>query len=142
MVAMHDRGEGPLVAVLGTGIMGSAMARRLIGANLRTTVWDRSPSATSPLLEAGARVARSPDVAVRDAAIVITMLPTADVVDVLQPLDKLTQEEMRTTVVKNLEMAHSIKDGVHRFLEHSYTSHIHTLVLKNSCGDVETFVPS
>lgn len=81
MVEMHDRGEGPLVAVLGTGIMGSAMARRLIVANLRTTVWDSSPSATSPLREAGAQVARSPDMAVQEAAIVITMLPTADVVN-------------------------------------------------------------
>ena len=34
-----------------------------------------------PLSEAGARVAHSPDEAVRDASIVITMLPTADVVN-------------------------------------------------------------
>lgn len=81
MIEMHDSGEGPLVAVLGTGIMGSAMVRRLIVANLRTTVWDRSPSATSPLLEVGAQVARSPDMAVHGAAIVITMLPTAEVVN-------------------------------------------------------------
>jgi 3-hydroxyisobutyrate dehydrogenase len=81
MVEMDDRGEGPLVAVLGTGIMGSAMARRLIVANLRTTVWDHLPSATNPLLEVGAQVARSPDMAVREAAVVITMLPTADVVN-------------------------------------------------------------
>ena len=81
MAETDDRGESPLVAVLGTGIMGSAMARRLIAANLRTTVWDRSPSATSPLLEAGAQVAGSPDMAVQEAAIVITMLPTADVVN-------------------------------------------------------------
>jgi len=81
MAEMDDRGEGPLTAVLGTGIMGSAMVRRLIVANLRTTVWDRSASATSPLLEAGAQVARSPDMAVQEAAIVITMLPTADVVN-------------------------------------------------------------
>lgn len=79
MAEMHDRGQGPLVAVLGTGIMGSAMARRLIAANLHTTVWDRSPAATSPLREAGAQLARSPASAVQEAAIVITMLPTADV---------------------------------------------------------------
>jgi hypothetical protein len=56
------------------------MARRLIAANARTTVWDRSPSVTKPLREAGAQVASSPDDAVRNAAIVITMLQTADVV--------------------------------------------------------------
>ena len=41
------------VAVVGVGIMGSAMARNLIAAGLSTAVWDRSPSATEPLGEAG-----------------------------------------------------------------------------------------
>ena len=45
------------VTVLGTGIMGSAMARRLAAAGLRATVWDRSPQATAPLAAAGALVA-------------------------------------------------------------------------------------
>jgi 3-hydroxyisobutyrate dehydrogenase len=81
MVDMPDLAKGPRVAVLGTGIMGSAMARNLMAANLPTTVWDRSPSATIPLSEAGARVAQSPENAVRDVAIVITMLPTAEVVN-------------------------------------------------------------
>jgi 3-hydroxyisobutyrate dehydrogenase len=44
-------------------------------------VWDRSPSVTAPLREAGAQVASTPDDAVKNAAIVITMLPTADVVN-------------------------------------------------------------
>jgi 3-hydroxyisobutyrate dehydrogenase len=72
---------GRAVAVLGIGIMGSAMARNLVAAGLRTTVWDRSPEATAPLADAGALVAASPQDAVRDAAVVITMLPTADAVD-------------------------------------------------------------
>jgi hypothetical protein len=37
---------GHAVAVLGTGIMGSAMARNLVAAGLGTTVWDRSREAT------------------------------------------------------------------------------------------------
>jgi 3-hydroxyisobutyrate dehydrogenase len=69
------------VAVLGTGIMGSAMARRLAAAGLRTTVWDRSPQATEPLAAAGALVAVSPRDAVADAGVVITTLPTAEVVE-------------------------------------------------------------
>jgi len=64
------------VAVLGTGIMGSAMARNLAAAGLRTTVWDISPEATAPLAAAGTLVASSPADAVRDAHVVITMLPT------------------------------------------------------------------
>jgi len=54
MAATDSRGENVRVAVLGTGIMGSAMARNLVSAGLRTTVWDRSPAATAPLSEAGA----------------------------------------------------------------------------------------
>ncbi len=69
------------VAVLGTGIMGSAMARNLAAAGLRTTVWDISPEATAPLAAAGALVATSAADAVRDAHVVITMLPTAEVVN-------------------------------------------------------------
>jgi 3-hydroxyisobutyrate dehydrogenase len=72
---------GNAVAVLGTGIMGSAMARRLAGAGLRTTVWDRSPRATAPLGAAGAVVAASPRDGVAGSRVVITMLPTAEVVD-------------------------------------------------------------
>ena len=53
----QDQARTTGVAVLGTGIMGSAMARNLIAAGLATTVWDRSASATAPLAQAGARVA-------------------------------------------------------------------------------------
>src|SRR5215469_8035394 len=72
--------DGPRAAVLGTGIMGSAMARSLLEAGLAITVWDRSSAATGPLATAGARVADSAAEAVAGADIVITMLPTADAV--------------------------------------------------------------
>ena len=83
MAETDSRGEDVRVAVLGTGIMGSAMARNLVSAGLRTTVWDRSPTATAPLSGAGALVAASAAEAeaVQDAHVVITMLPTAEVVN-------------------------------------------------------------
>jgi 3-hydroxyisobutyrate dehydrogenase len=68
-------------AVLGTGIMGSAMARNLVAAGLGTTVWDRSEQVTAPLAAAGAVVAATPPQAVQDARVVITMLPAADAVE-------------------------------------------------------------
>jgi 3-hydroxyisobutyrate dehydrogenase len=71
----------PAVAVIGAGIMGSAMVRNLVASGLSTTVWDRSPAVTAELAEAGAAVAESPRDAVQHAAVVITMLPTADVVE-------------------------------------------------------------
>jgi 3-hydroxyisobutyrate dehydrogenase len=69
------------VAVIGAGIMGSAMTRNLVAAGLNTRVWDRSASATGPLADAGAVVAPSALDAVQGAAVVITMLSTADVLD-------------------------------------------------------------
>jgi 3-hydroxyisobutyrate dehydrogenase len=69
------------VAVIGAGIMGSAMARNLAAAGLTTRVWDRAASATGPLADAGVVVAASAGDAVRDAGVVITMLPTADAVE-------------------------------------------------------------
>jgi 3-hydroxyisobutyrate dehydrogenase len=98
MAVADDAGKGPEVAVLGTGIMGSAMVRNLLAANMRTTVWDRSPSATGPLSDAGARVARSADEAVRDAPVVIAMLPTAEVVNAVIFDGKVAQAFARGAV--------------------------------------------
>jgi 3-hydroxyisobutyrate dehydrogenase len=69
------------VAVIGAGIMGAAMARNLVTAGLVTRVWDRSAEATGPLGEAGAVVAASAREAAAGAGVVITMLPTAEVVE-------------------------------------------------------------
>ena len=81
MAAAKDNDVSPTVAVLGAGIMGSAMTRNLAAAGLNTRVWDRSAAATAPLAAAGAVVAPSAPEAVRDADVVITMLPTADAVE-------------------------------------------------------------
>ncbi|HEX2820749.1 MAG TPA: NAD(P)-dependent oxidoreductase [Streptosporangiaceae bacterium] len=80
-MADEHHGDDGRVTVLGTGIMGSAMARNLVAAGLPTTVWDRSQEATERLTALGAVAAPSPDEAVREARVVITMLPTADVVE-------------------------------------------------------------
>ena len=81
-MARENGGNGRVtVAVIGAGIMGSAMARNLAAAGLTTRVWDRTASATGPLADAGAVVAASAQDAVRDASVVITMLPTADAVE-------------------------------------------------------------
>ena len=80
-MARADGGNGrAAVAVIGAGIMGSAMARNLAAAGLTTRVWDRTASSTGSLADPGAVVAASARDAVRDAGVVITMLPTADAV--------------------------------------------------------------
>ena len=69
------------VAVIGIGIMGSAMARNLLAAGFRVSVWGRSASAIGPLAQVGAVAAGSAWEAARDARVVVTMLPTGDVVN-------------------------------------------------------------
>ncbi len=81
MAGANGSDARPAVAVIGAGIMGSAMARNLVAAGVNTRVWDRSPAAAGPLADAGAVVVASAEDAVRDAGGVITMLPTADAVE-------------------------------------------------------------
>jgi 3-hydroxyisobutyrate dehydrogenase len=80
MVEANGSDARTTVAVIGAGIMGSAMTRNLVAAGMNTQVWDGSPAATAPLAAAGAAVAPSARMAVQDADVVITMLPTADAV--------------------------------------------------------------
>ena len=81
MAGMDGGDARTAVAVIGAGIMGSAMVRNLVAAGLNTSVWDRSASATGPLADVGAVVAASAQEAVRHAGVVITMLPTAEVLE-------------------------------------------------------------
>jgi 3-hydroxyisobutyrate dehydrogenase len=62
------------VSVLGTGIMGAAMARNLVRAGHTVRAWNRSPAKAEPLAADGAQIAATPAEAVRDADVVLTML--------------------------------------------------------------------
>ncbi|MFB6553053.1 NAD(P)-dependent oxidoreductase [Streptomyces sp. NPDC056405] len=62
------------VSVLGTGIMGAAMARNLARAGHTVRAWNRSRDKAEPLAADGAHVAGSPAEAVRGADVVLTML--------------------------------------------------------------------
>lgn len=66
------------VALLGTGIMGTGMARNLLRAGLDVDVWNRTRSKAEPLSDDGARVADSPAAAVDGAEVVVTMLFDTD----------------------------------------------------------------
>ncbi|GGQ42243.1 3-hydroxyisobutyrate dehydrogenase [Actinomadura coerulea] len=66
------------VAVLGTGIMGAAMARNLLRKGHGVAAWNRTAARAEPLAADGAAVAASPAEAVRGADVVITMLNDAE----------------------------------------------------------------
>ena len=69
------------VAVLGTGIMGAAMARNLLSAGMEVRAWNRSREKAGPLEEECAEVAENPKDAARGADYILTMLADADVVE-------------------------------------------------------------
>jgi 3-hydroxyisobutyrate dehydrogenase len=73
--------EGTKVAVLGTGIMGAAMARNLLAGGMEVRAWNRSREKAEPLQEDGAEVTDSPADAARGADLLLTMLADADVVE-------------------------------------------------------------
>lgn len=75
------------VGLLGTGLMGTAMAHRLLNQGVAVIAWDRQPDHVQPLAERGAEVASTAGEVVSSAQAVITMLPTAEVVlAVIEPL--------------------------------------------------------
>lgn len=71
------------VAVLGTGRMGSAMARRVAAAGHRVRVWNRTRSSAQALVDSQTHgellLATTPSEAVTDADVVLTMLADGDV---------------------------------------------------------------
>jgi 3-hydroxyisobutyrate dehydrogenase len=64
----------PPVALLGTGIMGLGMGRSMLRAGLPLRAWNRTRAKALPLEADGAVIAATPADAVRDAAVIVTML--------------------------------------------------------------------
>lgn len=69
------------VAVLGTGIMGSALARNLLRAGMDVRVWNRTRRRAELLQRDGAQVAASPAEAAQGVDFLITLLPEAGVIE-------------------------------------------------------------
>ena len=64
----------PRVALIGLGLMGTGMARRLLGAGFPLTVYNRNPQRAALLADEGAHVAASPREAAARADIVLSMV--------------------------------------------------------------------
>jgi 2-hydroxy-3-oxopropionate reductase len=69
------------VALLGTGIMGTHMARRLAQAGFPVTAWNRSADKADKLTQFGVTIADSPSSACAGADVVIVMLSNGPVVE-------------------------------------------------------------
>jgi 3-hydroxyisobutyrate dehydrogenase len=83
----HSQPEKVRVGLLGAGLMGSAMAHRLLDQGIPVIAWDRNSEQVRALEGRGAAQASGPGEVVSGAGAVITMLPTAQIVlDVIEPL--------------------------------------------------------
>jgi len=76
------------IAVLGTGLLGSGMARHFLKTGTTVTVWNRTESKARALEPDGATVAASPEAAVAGAERVHFVLPDDHVVDAV--LERIT----------------------------------------------------
>lgn len=62
------------VAILGTGIIGSGMARNLLAKGFDVTVWNRTPQKAQPLVELGATLAPTPREAAAASDLVLVIV--------------------------------------------------------------------
>ena len=90
-----DGRQAPRVGLLGVGLMGSAMARRMASQGIEVIAWDADPDHVAALEQHGVRASAAAGDVVSTADVVITMLPTAEIVwTVIEPL--LAQWPKRT----------------------------------------------
>jgi 3-hydroxyisobutyrate dehydrogenase len=94
METEHPQHEQVRVGLLGVGLMGSAMARRLLDQGIAVVAWDRDGEHLRDIASRGGETAEEAADVVAGANAVITMLPTAEVVvDVVGPLLDAWPEE-------------------------------------------------
>ena len=69
------------IAILGTGTMGTPIARHLLEAGFPLRAWNRTRERAEPLAARGATVTDTPEEAVEGASVVLTMLSDGDAVE-------------------------------------------------------------
>jgi 3-hydroxyisobutyrate dehydrogenase len=69
------------IGIAGLGRMGAAVAARLIEVGHTLTVWNRSPEKAKPLVDAGAKLAATPEDLAEHSEAVITLLTDANAID-------------------------------------------------------------
>ncbi|MBD1934200.1 MULTISPECIES: NAD(P)-binding domain-containing protein [Cyanophyceae] len=86
------------VGFLGTGLMGQPMVKRLLEAKISVVAYNRTQSKLAPLRDAGAKIADSPQEAIRESDCVILMLTNATAIhDTL--LSKASRQELKGRTV-------------------------------------------
>ena len=110
------------VAVLGTGLLGTAIATRLLEQGLNVHVWNRNPSRIIPLVEKGAIAISDLQRAAEGQRVLITILrdgsSTASVIDTVGALQGSTVIPMGTMgVEESRKLAMQVVQQGGRYLE-------------------------
>jgi 3-hydroxyisobutyrate dehydrogenase len=87
----------PTVAIFGIGLMGAPIAVRLLDADYKVVVWNRTPGKTESLAQIGAQVAETAAQAVQSADVLITWLADKVAIqEVLFPAERASLLEGKT----------------------------------------------
>ena len=85
------------VSILGTGLMGTALAQALIRSGTKVTVWNRTADRALPLAAAGATVAESPQSAIAASPLIVISLLNYEIAkDALQKQIRLPEKSSST----------------------------------------------
>lgn len=87
------------VSVLGLGPMGRALTRAFLAADLRTTVWNRTPGKDDELIDRGAVRARSVEAAVTASPLTVVCVVNGDAVDAVVRQSAATEALASRTLV-------------------------------------------
>lgn len=80
LISFRYAGVVAMVALIGTGRMGTELGRHLLAAGHHLTIWNRTPDTAAPLVAAGATQAPTAADAVKDQDLVVTCLFGPDTV--------------------------------------------------------------
>lgn len=126
------------VSVLGTGAIGTAVARVLLAAGLSVVVWNRTPSHAAALLDVGARLAPSAAAAVTASPLSLLCLTDhAAAAEVLESLPASEGLGPRRTVAVLATCTPDEALTAHRLLEERGLDHLDAGV-QTAPGDVGT----
>lgn len=86
------------VSILGTGLMGTALAQALIRSGTKVTVWNRTADRALPLAAAGATVAESPQSAIAASPLIVISLLNYEIAkDVVTEADSIAGKKSSST---------------------------------------------
>jgi 2-hydroxy-3-oxopropionate reductase len=123
------------ISFIGLGLMGKPMAMNLLKTGFQLTVWNRTVSKAADLVGAGARLAKSPADAVRNAEAVLLMLENgAAVTEVLFTQGVADACRDRALVVDMSSIPPSVAEDHARLLHKAGVRHIDAPVSGGTVG--------